>query len=315
MTSPMTPIVPGARSHMVDLEGPVHYVALGGPEEAPLLVLVHGLGGSHIDWMAIAPALSTQARILVIDLVGHGLTPRGDRAADVESHRRLVSAFLGTVAGAPAILVGHSMGGLVCALQAAREPETVAGLVLIDPALPNGMRGKANLKVLLSYLLCMMPGLGEWYLPWRWNHSTPEREVRRALAASCFDPSRVPDEVFKAGVELSQLIDRRDTDAAYLQSTRSLCSLLLRPRTSEAALDEINHPVLLLHGDRDTLVPLAAAHRRCSAHPDWCLDVAQGVGHAPMLEVPGWTAEHITDWMTHHGAGAATTARFSSRPI
>ena len=309
MTSPMASIMPGARSHIIDLDGPVHYIEVGGPAGAPLLVLVHGLGGSHLDWVAILPELSQHARVMAIDLVGHGLTPRGRRIADVESHRRLVGAFLREVAGTPAILVGNSMGGLVSALQAAREPETVAGLVLVDPALPAGSTGKLNPKVLVSFVLCMIPGFGEWYLPWRWRHSTPEREVRRALAASCFDSSHVPQVAIDAQVELSRQLDRLDVDTAYLQSTRSVCSMMLRPRRPAASLDGIDQPVLLLHGDRDTLVPLAAARRISAGHPDWRFSVARDVGHVPMLEVPGWTVEQITDWITFGGSGAAKAAQ------
>ena len=48
-------------------------------------------------------------------------------------------------------------------------------------------------------------------------------------------------------------------------------------------------PVLHLHGDRDVLVPLAAARRMAEGRPDWRLEVARDIGHAPMLEAPVWT--------------------------
>lgn len=297
MTSPLTSAIPSARNNAVDLDGIVHYVEMDGPSQSPPLVLVHGLGGSHVDWMAVAPSLSRRARVLMIDLVGHGFTPCGSRPAVIESHRRLLSAFLQQVSGTPAVLVGNSMGGLVSALQAAQEPETVAGLVLIDPALPTGRTGKVNPKILLSFLLCLVPGLGEWYLHWRRRHSTAEREVRRAFDAICFDPSRVPSAAIDAQVELSRRLDRRETDVAYLQSTRSLCSMLMRPGSSRWTLGAISVPVLLLHGQRDTLVPLSAARAMALAHPDWSIRVAPDVGHVPMLEVPGWTVDQITEWL------------------
>jgi len=290
-------VIPGARSHTVDVDGPVHYVEMDGPAESPPLVLVHGLGGSHVDWMAVAPDLSRRARVLMVDLVGHGLTPGRNRRVVVDAHRQLLSAFLHQVPGAPAILVGNSMGGLVSALQAAKEPETVAGLVLVDPALPTRSAGRVDPKVLLSFLLCMIPGLGEWYLPWQRKRSTPEREVQRHLAALCTDPSRVPAEAVDAQVELSRILDRRVTDAAYLQSTRSLCSMLLRPGASAAVLGTLECPVLLLHGQRDHLIPLSAAQAMSLGHPAWQLRIAPDVGHVPMLEVPQWTVDQITDWL------------------
>lgn len=119
--------------------------------------------------------------------------------------------------------------------------------------------------------------------------------MHRSLDACCLEPKRVPADAVDAQVELS----RQDTDTAYLQSTRSLCSMMLRPVTSATALGWIEEPVVLLHGDRDTLVPLVAARRMSSAHPDWRFEVARGVGHAPMLEAPGWSVKQITEWMTH----------------
>jgi len=56
-------------------------------------------------------------------------------------------------------------------------------------------------------------------------------------------------------------------------------------------------PVLLLHGDRDRLVPVAAARAVARANPAWRFEVAHDVGHVPQLEVPDWTAGHILDWL------------------
>jgi hypothetical protein len=41
-------------SRMVDVDGPVHYLDYGGPEGAPVLIGVHGLGGSHLNWAAVS---------------------------------------------------------------------------------------------------------------------------------------------------------------------------------------------------------------------------------------------------------------------
>ena len=49
---------PPPESRWVDLGGPVHYVDYGGPEDGPLLLLVHGLGGSVLNWAATAPRLA-----------------------------------------------------------------------------------------------------------------------------------------------------------------------------------------------------------------------------------------------------------------
>jgi pimeloyl-ACP methyl ester carboxylesterase len=70
----------------------------------------------------------------------------------------------------------------------------------------------------------------------------------------------------------------------------------------------IEVPVLLLHGDRDRLVPLTSAETAARTNPGWRFEVAEGIGHVPQLEAPVWTAEHMLDWLADNPAlaGSAT---------
>jgi pimeloyl-ACP methyl ester carboxylesterase len=310
------PTLAGARSRFVDVDGPAHFLDMGGPADGPLIVGLHGLGGSHLNWTAVGPELSGHARVVALDLVGHGLTPTGSRTADLEGHRRLVSGFLRafgaestSAPGArPAILMGNSMGGLVAALQAGEEPDTVAGLVLVDPALPTSRLGLVHPRVVANFLLCALPAVGEQYLTQRRRRTTAEQTVRRVLGVCCVDPSRVPEHVVEAHIELSGRMDRVRADAAYLRSARSLSLLMALPAGPLARLAGVAQPTLLLQGARDVLVPLASARRMSAAHPDWRLEIAPDVGHAPMLEAPAWTSRMIRRWLTAEGAGAARAA-------
>jgi pimeloyl-ACP methyl ester carboxylesterase len=299
------PLPPDGHSRTVDIDGPVHYLDMGGPEDGSLLVGVHGLGGSHLNWSAVGPRLSPHGRVVALDLVGHGLTPRGSRSADLDGHRRLLSGFLRSLGGRPAILVGNSMGGLVAALQAAEEPDSVAGLVLIDPALPTARLGLVHPRVIANFLLCAVPGVGPGYLAQRRYRTTAEQSVHRVLGVCCVDPSLVPADVVAAHVALTEQSDRAQGDASYLRSARSLARVMADPTATLATLQRVDRPTLLLHGDGDVLVPLASARRMHATHPEWRFEVAPGVGHLPMLEAPVWTADTIVDWLTHEGAVAA----------
>ena len=57
----------------------MHYVDFGGPDDGPTIVLVHGLGGSHLNWDLLAPRLTPHARVLALDLPGFGRSEPGDR--------------------------------------------------------------------------------------------------------------------------------------------------------------------------------------------------------------------------------------------
>jgi pimeloyl-ACP methyl ester carboxylesterase len=307
------PFPAGGDSRTIDIDGPVHYLDMGGTPDGPLVVTVHGLGGSHLNWAALGPRLSRHGRVVALDLVGHGLTPRGTRTADLEGHRRLLSGFLASLGGRPAILVGNSMGGLVAALQAAEAPDSVAGLVLIDPALPTARLGLVHPRVIANFLLCAVPGVGQGYLAQRRRRTTAEQSVHRVLDVCCADASLIPAEVVAAHVALTEQSDRAQGDASYLRSARSLARVMADPTATLTALQRIDQPTLLLHGDRDVLVPLASARRMHTAHPDWRFEVARGVGHLPMLEAPAWTADTIVDWLTHEGAVAATRSTGPAR--
>src|SRR5437867_11908454 len=98
------------RSRTIDLDGPVHYADFGGT--GPTLVLVHGHGGSHVNWLAVAPVLARRARVLAVVLAGFGRTALGERSAEMNANWVLVERFLDAVAAGPAGRVGNCMGGL-----------------------------------------------------------------------------------------------------------------------------------------------------------------------------------------------------------
>ena len=298
----------GIRSRIVDIGGPTHVADLGGPAGGPLVVAVHGLGGSHLNWTAVAPLLTGRCRVVAVDLVGHGLTPAGTRSPDIEGHRRLLSGILASLGGGPVILMGNSMGGLVAALQAAAEPDSVAGLILIDPALPTARPGLIHPRVVANFVLCAVPGLGEGYLTQRRRRTTAEHTVRRVLGTCCVDPSRVPVDVVDAHIELTARLDRARGDEAYLRSARSLSLMMAAPGSTMRRLAGLTPPTVLIHGARDMLVPLSSARRMAADHPDWRFDIGTDIGHVPMLEAPTWTAAVIDDWLDHEGASAAGRA-------
>lgn len=290
-----------ARSEYVDLDGKMHYLDYGGNKGGPLLVCVHGLGGAAWNWSALAPLLTSDARVLAPDLAGHGYTPAAGRRTTVPGNRRLLERFLREVAGEPVVLVGNSMGGAISALQAAATPELVRAVVLVDPALPRPLLSPIDARVAASFAAIALPGLGEAALARRRRRVTAERIVQETLALCCVDPSRVPTEVVDTAIQMAK--DRgKDSEAgpSFLLAARSVVKLLTRPRRLNAALSAIEAPVMLIHGDKDRLVPVRVARSVATAHPRWQLEIAQNVGHVPQLEAAEWTAETIRSWLRAH---------------
>lgn len=307
--TPETPTRPESR--WVDLDGPVHYVDYGGPAEGPVLVCVHGLGGSLVNWAALAPLLVHRCRVLALDLAGFGHTRSGSRSTAVHANRELLHRFLTAVSGTPVILVGNSMGGMVSILQAAQQPETVAGAVLIDPALAIGGGARPDPRVLATFGAFAVPALGRRMLARRRNTQSAEEAAHDLLALCCADPSRIPDHVVDQHIEVART--RRDysddIDAELMTAARSLLWVLANRRKYRALQQSIRVPVLLLQGDEDRLVPLASARSAARANPSWRFEVARNVGHIPQLEVPEWTAEQVLSWLDQHPDMTRAAAR------
>jgi pimeloyl-ACP methyl ester carboxylesterase len=284
-------------SRVVDLGGPVHYVDFGGPQTGPAIVLVHGLGGSHLNWDLFAPLLTPHARVWALDLPGFGRSEPGGRTASVAANAAALHRFLTEVVGEPAILVGNSMGGMLSILATGENPDSVTGLVLLDPAVP-GPRRALDPLVALMFAIYAVPFMGERVLRMRRNRTSELARVREMLSLCGVDPDGVPPEVIDRSVTLLQ--EREDVegmDKAFLAAARSLLRLLVDPRRYRKAMASIRVPVLLVHGERDRLVPVAAARDISRRHPSWRYVELAGVGHVPQLQVPARVAKEVLAWL------------------
>jgi pimeloyl-ACP methyl ester carboxylesterase len=296
----------GARGWVTECDVPVHWVEYPGPESAVPIVFVHGLGGSHLNWSLIAGALASDRRAVALDLRGFGLTPGNRHNASVFANTDLLDRFLRTVVGRPAILVGNSMGGLVSIVQAARHPETVAGLVLVDPALPSPRRRLPDRGVTFQFAAYAVPALGESYMRRLNATMTPEQHVQRMIRLCFADVSRADPQLLDASAALVRERQRVEhKEAAFLAAARSLMRMLVRPDQYRAMMRSIDVPVLLMSGDMDRLVPIEAARHAAVLNPHWDALFLPGVGHTPQLEVPDLTVDAIAEWLARIPAGAS----------
>jgi pimeloyl-ACP methyl ester carboxylesterase len=280
-------------SRHADLDGPVHYLDFGG--DGPPLVCVHGLAGSALNWAAVGPALAGGHRVLALDLRGFGRTPLGT-GTRLQDNRHLLDLFLRRVAGGPATLVGNSMGGLVSVLQAAAAPETVSRLVLVDPSLPWRGRQPFDLPVWAFFAAILAPVASEAALLRNGRRWGAERVVAGVLAACCVDAGRVPADMVRALVEQeAERLPSLRSHRAVAQASRSLLWALGRKGLVDT-YRQVRAPVLVVHGDRDRLVPVAAS-LAIGRRFGWQVETLPGVGHVPMMETPDDFARVTLPWL------------------
>jgi pimeloyl-ACP methyl ester carboxylesterase len=287
----------GASGWLSDLDGPVHWIDFGGDGDGPPIVFVHGLGGSHLNWALVGSALAKGRRAVALDLRGFGMTPGAPRSTSIRSNVSLLDSFVREVVGGPAVLVGNSMGGVISVLQAHNSPDTVAGLVLVDPALPPASL-RPDLRVAAMFMTYMTPGIGELYMRFAQNRLSSRQLVRRMNELCFADPSRLDPELMDASIALAD--QRREIprkEESFLGATRSLMRFLARPDRYRHIMAGLRQPVLLISGDADRLVPINLARAVAKANPKWDTAFMTGVGHTPQLETPGAVVSAVTDWL------------------
>ena len=279
-----------------DADGPIAFREWDGPDAATF-VLVHGLGGSHVNWVRVAEGLSGLGRVIAPDLPGFGWSPRKGRDTAIMDLRRSLSSFLDRHAPGEVVICGNSMGGGIGMLHAAIEPERVRALVLTSSVYP-WVRGRCRTR------RSCRPS----------PPTTSVRSATRSCASGCVasrrtasfgigfaitaaDPRSIPEDVVALQVDA---VRERQADPegpeAFLGAARSLLRLGRRPDVSARVLDNVRCPVLVIHGRRDRLIPARFAEATLAAKPSWRGRFLPNVGHVPMLEAPGRWLSEVADW-------------------
>ena len=286
------------QSKTVDLGTPVHYADFGG--QGQVMVLVHGIASSHLNWMGIGQEFARDHRVYAVDLPGYGLSPRGNDVASVQTSQAYLDRFIDHVSpGAPVVLFGHSMGGLVSMLEASAHPEKLSHLVLLAPAAPYPRRSLATLFVPGMLVAAFMPGRSAALMRRGGKRLKPDRVVRDVMGRIIAPTSQISEEIMQAHIDL--LVRQREehdwTEQALVESAASLVKTTLRRKRFRAMVKAIPVPTLLMHGTRDRLVPYKAGVLLHRTRPDWSWRPLGRLGHMAQMENAAMTIATVRDWL------------------
>lgn len=287
----MTPPIPPAERWALAV-GEVHVREAGsGPRPA---VLVHGLGGSSLNWLPLLDRLDGEVTALALDLPGFGTSPPPrDGDYTPRGHARAVAAAIeqwrerGGI-NAPVDLFGNSMGGAVAVQLAARRPDLVASVTLISPALPSVRVGRGNVHL----PVVAIPGVGE-SLVRRYAAVPVDQRVQATLDACTTDPSRVP-----ANLRDALVVEAAERDAmpyatdAFLRSLRGLLATFADrgPERPWRLARRVAQPVLAIYGEDDVLVDARGASRAAREFADVEVVLLDDCGHVAQMEHPDLVA-------------------------
>jgi pimeloyl-ACP methyl ester carboxylesterase len=139
-------------------QGPVTSLAYEVHGSGPPLILFHGLSGSGRWWGRNVPAFATRFRTYAVDLPGFGASRRV-RWSRLDDTVDWLADWIAAEGLLPAHIVGHSLGGAVAARLAARHPDRLARLVLVDAAIrPEGTRPGLRAKDIVRTVRSGTPG-------------------------------------------------------------------------------------------------------------------------------------------------------------
>jgi pimeloyl-ACP methyl ester carboxylesterase len=103
---------------------------------APAVILIAGRNDTALSWGPVLAALAGRRRAVAYDRAGLGDSDPDEQIPYAERTVADLSSLINTVSPGPCLVAGHSLGGLLALLLAAAHPDQLAGLVLVDPALP-----------------------------------------------------------------------------------------------------------------------------------------------------------------------------------
>lgn len=269
------PVLGGSGHHWV-------YVERAGPGDAgPPVVLLHGFGASSYAWRAVLPRLAEHRRVLAPDLYGFGYT---ERPEDLANYTRtgqvlLVLGLLDALDHPTAHLVGHSYGGSLAVTLAARHPERVESLVLIDAAHPSYPQTRRR----------RLAAFRPWSFFFVRVLSLRRSFVENALERIYHDPGLVTRERVDA---YRQRLRVEGAVRAY----RGLTATLPDPGP-EVDLEQVRVPTLVVWGAEDSLIPVEEAREITSRMPRARFVELSNVGHAPHEEAPAEVARRILEFL------------------
>jgi pimeloyl-ACP methyl ester carboxylesterase len=228
----------------------------------PPLVLVHGAGGSHLDWSPELRRLP-DTHVIALDLPGHGRS-EGAGFSDTLAYAEDVCALLDALKIERAIIGGHSMGGAIAQQIGLHMPERAAGLILvgtgsklsIEPTLPQRIVSETEPTV-------------DWLIDWSWGADIPQ-EVKTLGRQRLLE---TPPQVLQRDYLACQAFDVRDR------------------------LEAIRAPTLVLGADEDRMVKLKFSVTLSERIPNATLVVIHGAGHMFPLEKAQEVASAVTRWL------------------
>jgi pimeloyl-ACP methyl ester carboxylesterase len=253
------------------------------------VVLLHGGGtdSAMLSWREALPALAGHHRVYAPDWPGYGGSQPLPGTYTLEALVNCLDGLLDHWGLEQVSLVGLSMGGGAAIGYALAHPARLDRLVLVDPyGLQKQAPGQRR-----SYFFIRLPFL----VGLTWSLMRRSRGMTRAALGSIFaSPGRVTDELVEETYAAVQ--DPQPAKSFYSFQRHEITWNGTRTWYGER-MAEIHAPTLFIHGEKDTLVPLAEIRAAVETMPSGRLVVMEDTGHWPPREYPEEFNRLVSDFL------------------
>jgi pimeloyl-ACP methyl ester carboxylesterase len=251
------------------------------------LVLVHGVTLTSEVWAPQFNQLSDHFRVVAIDVRGHGRSVAGSDGYGRDKAAQDLATLLTELDLRGAVVVGHSMGGMIlgqfCTNHAEVLNSHVAGLVFMDTAVSQLVPPVLGpVAGRLGAFLVSRQEAGK-KVPTMTSGPEERNWLSVRLAFGAHAPTTAVDQV-------------RDMVAAFPPEASLPSWVDLLGHDATEGLGRVTIPAMILVGSRDLLTPVYAARRIAAALPHAELHVLPGAGHQLMQERPDEVAELLRDF-------------------
>ena len=238
-------------------------VERAGNEDAPVIIFVHGAGGSSATWFMQLRGLSNDFHIVALELNGHGISP--DRFEDNTTESYLADIYEIVKQYEKPVLAGHSMGGALSQLFALKHPEMISGIILIGTG--------AKLRV-IPVIFDMLDNNFEEYVDAIGNFMFFEETSAELIEASKIEIRKCKPSIISRDFAACDVFNIMDV------------------------LSDILLPSLILVGKQDLMTPAKYSNYLHEKLPNSTLHVIDNAGHSVMLEQPRKFNSYIKEWMS-----------------
>jgi len=248
----------------------IHYYQ-GGPRDGETILMIHGFGADKDNWLRFARHFTQRYNVIAVDLPGFGDSSKPQASYDVGTQVERIAAFIQALNIEELHLIGNSMGGHIGALYAARYPEQVLSLALLDNA---GVSAPQKSELLE-----------------RLERGEPNPLVVRSPE----DFEHLLDFVFVGAPLLPGTLKQYLAEKAVANSARNeriFAQLISRYIPLEPELPKILAPTLLLWGEQDRALHVSSIEVMQPLLKRPTVVIMKDCGHAPMIERPQETAAH-----------------------